>query len=271
MPEMFTAFFASAGGNPDLAFGNIIGSNIGNIGLIMGVAAMVYPIRIQRRLINKEMPVLLASTLIFTAFCLTDYELSRYEGIILFCGMIGYLYFLSREAKNADAFEDLTEDIPEQLGSVFSSILFVALGGVLLAVGADLLVGSSIEVAYRLEVSPVLIGITVVAIGTSLPELGASLAAAMRKQSDICAGNIVGSNLFNLLFVGGGVSSVYPIRVESSLFQVEMPVMLLITALLWLIFITDRKVTRLEGAFLLILYVLVIALASMSHLNIFRI
>lgn len=266
MPELFAAFFAVKGGNPDLAIGNILGSNLGNIGLIMGLTAMIYPISIQRRLIIKEMPILLVATILFSAACFNR-EISRLDGMLLILGMIGYLAYMVKSAKEGDPdmLEEALEEIPDPVNSTWASVMLVILGGGLLAVGANCLVGSAEELAGRLGVSDALIGLTLVAVGTSLPELAASIAAARRKQSGICAGNIVGSNIFNIMFVGGGVGVMMPISVDDALFQVEFPAMLLMTALLWLIYTTDKLVTRFEGVVLLIIYFLIILLAASSN------
>jgi len=223
MPEFFTTFFDSVKGNTGLGIGNIVGSNIANIGLILGVTTLIYPIAIQSRFISREAPFLLAVTLLFA--WLSKGGLSRIDGLVLMLVLVGYLVYLVRSAKS-DEMDPLSEEGSTKGESLFKSIVYIILGALLLGVGAEVLVNSAVEVATRLAVSPVLIGITVVAIGTSLPELGASIAAARQKQSAICAGNIVGSNLFNLLFVGGGVSMAFPLKVDLSLFDFAYPAMI---------------------------------------------
>lgn len=268
MPELFTAMLSTWEGNPDLTIGNIVGSNLGNIGLIMGLTALIYPIRIQSRLILKEIPILLVATLLFSAVCFNQL-ITRVDGLLLVLAMAGYLGYLVKSAKegkaDADVLEEIMEEIPHPTRSVWACLGFIIFGTVLLALGADLLVGGAVEMASRLGVSNALIGLTLVAIGTSLPELAASIAAARRKQSSICAGNIVGSNIFNILFVGGGVSIVIPVNVDIALFQIEFPAMLLMTALLWLIYTTDKLVTRFEGVILLVVYFLIILLSTSAN------
>jgi len=273
MPEMITAMIAAAGGNPSLAVGNIVGSNLGNAGLILGVAALIYPITIQSRLIKQEVPLLLIVTIMFTLMSMGGYvtggQIGRVEGILLLAGTAAYLYFVTSQAKKSglDEQEEISEELQDPITSVPKCVFFIVLGGVFLAIGAEMLVGSAVEIATRLEVSQVLIGLTVVALGTSLPELAASVAAALRKQSDIIAGNIVGSNIFNMLLIGGTVSTFFPLPVEKKLFVVEYPSMVLLTVLLWFAFYTQRKVTRLEGGFLLILYFVIIVLSFASQTN----
>lgn len=269
MPELITSFIAASRGSTGLAVGNIIGSNIGNSALIMGVAAIICPVAIQARLIRQEMPILLAATLAFAAMSMGGFlvagQIGQVEGIFLFSGAVAYLVFLvqqsTRESKKS--MPGLEEEIEHAPKSVGRSVLLVVVGAIGLAVGADLLVGSATQVAHRLNVSDVLVGLTIVALGTSLPELAASVAAARRKESDIIAGNIIGSNIFNILLIGGGVASFYPIPVDSKLMTVEFPALVLTTVILWVALYTGKVVTRLEGILLVILYFLIIGLATL--------
>ena len=257
MPEFFTTFFDSVKGNTGLGIGNIVGSNIANIGLILGVTTLIYPIAIQGRFISREAPFLLAVTLLF-AWLSRDGLLTRYDGLALVLILLAYLFYLVRSAKSDEQVDSPGEGDSSDDESLSKSIGKIVFGAVLLGVGAELLVGSAVVVATRLSVSPGLIGITVVAVGTSLPELGASIAAARQKQSAICAGNIVGSNLFNLLFVGGGVSVIFPLDVDQSLIDFSYPAMIGMTALLWFVYFNDRRVSRIEGGVLLTIYVIII-------------
>lgn len=271
MPELITAFIAAAGGNSGLAVGNIVGSNLGNAGLILGIAALICPIAIQNRLVKQEVPLLLIVTVMFTLMSmgglLVAGEIGRVEGILLLIGTVAYLYFMVVQAKRSGPHEndEITEELGEPVTSVSKCMFLILLGGAFLALGAELLVGSSVQIATRLGVPDVLIGLTLVALGTSLPELAASIAAALRKQSDIIAGNIVGSNIFNILLIGGSVSTFYPLQVEARMFVVEFPAMVLLTLILWFAFYTERKVTRMEGGFLVILYLAIIGLSIASQ------
>lgn len=269
MPELITALMAGARGSTELAVGNIIGSNLANTGLILGVAAIITPVMIQARLIKQEMPILLVATATFCLFGMGGLFLAgkilRWEGIILLVMAVCYLLFIVQQARRSRSKADiaLASEVQSAPKSLTKCIMLVVAGSIGLALGAELLVGASVEIAIRLNVSEALIGLTIVAIGTSLPELAASIAAALRKESDIIAGNIVGSNIFNLLLIGGGLSVFFPVPVEQNLMLVEFPSLLLITVLLWLAFFTDRKVTRREGVFLVILYCLMIGLSVM--------
>ncbi|MGF1483451.1 MAG: calcium/sodium antiporter [Opitutales bacterium] len=254
LPELVTALIAAGDGEDDLAIGNIVGSNLANVGLILGVSALVFPLTIQQRLIRKEVPILLALSGLF--FALSFGGLSRIEGGVLFLCMLGYLYFVTREAKTLPADEaEVSPDLANPIKSVPKCILLVVLGGVFLWLGAELLINSAAVLAEKAGIPKVIVGLTIVAIGTSLPELAASVAAALRKQSDIIAGNIVGSNIFNIVLIGGGVGTVYSLDVNERLFYLEFPAMIVFSGLLWFIFITQKRVVRAEGAILLLLYV----------------
>lgn len=267
MPELVTSLLA-AKESPGLAIGNIMGSNIANIGLILGITALFTPLAIQLRLINREVPILILVTLLFTFFAMGGF--TRLEGIILLILTVAYLFNVIRGAKsepdsvNAEFMEEVEEASNTSVGRAF---LLVLVGAVLLALGAEFLVGGSVEIASRMGISDALIGLTIVAIGTSLPELAASIAAARSGHSDICAGNIVGSNLFNLLLVGGCVSTVVPFSVDPGLFKVEFPAVIFLTVLLLWFFKTGHIVSRREGVALLLLYVAILSVSALSQLG----
>lgn len=267
MPELVTSLLA-AEESPGLAVGNILGSNIANIGLILGVTALIAPLAIQLRLIRREVPILIVVTMVFSLFAVGGF--SRLEGIILLAATVGYLVYIARSAR------EVTEATKAEFVAEVRAVAgmrtaracgYVIGGSVLLALGADLLVGSSVELASRLGVSDVLIGLTIVAVGTSLPELAASVAAAKMGHSDICAGNIVGSNLFNLLLIGGSVATISPIPVDPGLLRVEFPAMLILTVLLLWFFKTGHAVCRREGLILLFLYGAILSLSAASQMG----
>lgn len=267
MPEMMTSLLA-AKDSPGLALGNILGSNVANIGLILGVTAVIAPLAVQMRLIRREVPFLIGITLLFTFFAIGGF--SRVEGIILLVISVLYLIYVVRSAKDESS-AVATEFIEEVEASATRStpvgLGLVLVGGAFLALGADILVGSSVELAGRMGVSDTLIGLTIVALGTSLPELAASIAAARSGHADICAGNIVGSNLFNILLIGGGVATIIPIPVATSLFYVEFPALIALTAFLLWIFKSGHTVSRKEGVFLIFLYVAILSVSSLSQLG----
>lgn len=267
MPELITCLISALQGNSGLAIGNIVGSNLGNIGLILGIAAVLRPIRIQPRLIFKEMPILIAVTALFILLCWNG--ISRWEGVLLSVGMCGYLFFVTREARELppELREEMAAEWESTHDSVLICLLWIVLGSVALAVGSDVLVKSSVEIAERYEVSDFLIGFTLVAIGTSLPELATSIIASIRRQGDLCAGNIVGSNIFNMLLIGGSVAAVSPLSVPVTIFYLEIPAMAALTVLLWVFFTTARRVGRSKGAVLIVLYFVVIGASAWLQLG----
>ncbi|NQY32301.1 MAG: calcium/sodium antiporter [Coraliomargarita sp.] len=266
MPEMATSLMA-AKDNPGIALGNILGSNIANIGLILGVAAILAPLKIQLRLIRREVPILIGVTVVFGLFALGG-GFQRVEGAILLVLTAAYLIYVVRNAKAepqavAEEFAEGAEEIPQKSNP--AALALVLIGGGLLALGADFLVSSSVEIATRMGVSDLFIGLTIVAIGTSLPELSASIAAVRAGHGDICAGNIVGSNLFNILLIGGGVSALTEMDVQSELLLVEFPALLLLSALLLWFFKSGHIVSRREGVCLLFLYFTILSVSALSQ------
>ena len=267
MPEMATSLTA-AEDNPGIALGNILGSNIANIGLILGIAALIAPLKIELRLIRREVPILIGVTLLFAAFAFGG-GFQRWEGFVLLALAVAYLGYVVRCAKSDESIQsaDQFAEGAEEIGSktTKAAVFFILAGGLLLALGADLLVGSSVEIAMRLGASELLIGLTIVAIGTSLPELAASISAVRAGHGDMCAGNIVGSNLFNILLIGGGVSAITEIDVRDKLLVVEFPALLILSTLLFWFFKSGHVVSRREGVSLLFLYVAILSISALSQ------
>ncbi len=260
MPEMITSLVAAANGSAGLAVGNIVGSNLCNLGLILGIAALISPLSIQSRLIRMEVPVLFAVTLLFGGMAwgwMGGVSLiGRWEGILLLVGTVGYLIYLIRGARQGldESTDHLGDDLPPVVQSSGLIAVLILVGSAALAIGAELVFRSSVELAHRLDVNETLIGLTIVAVGTSLPELAASIAAAVRKQSDIVAGNIIGSNIFNMLLIGGATSTAYTLPIQPNLLGMEFPAMLGLTGLTWYLFWTGKVVTRREGLLLVVVY-----------------
>jgi cation:H+ antiporter len=267
MPEMATSLMA-AKDNPGIALGNILGSNIANIGLILGIAAILAPLKVELRMIRREVPILIGVTVLFGLFALGG-GFGRIEGGILLALTFAYLIYVVRSAKTKNSLElkaeftEGTEEIPRKSTPV--AVLYVILGGTLLALGADLLVSASVEMAMRMGASELFVGLTIVAIGTSLPELAASLAAVRAGHGDMCAGNIVGSNLFNILLIGGGVSAVAGIDVHNNLLIVEFPALIILSGLLLWFFKSGHIVSRREGVALLLIYFSILSLSALSQ------
>ncbi|HEY2784466.1 MAG TPA: calcium/sodium antiporter [Fimbriiglobus sp.] len=254
-PELVVNLSAAYSGATDLAVGNVVGSNIANVGLILGVAALVRPLSAHMRLLKIEMPVLLGLSALVWVFA-SDGVISRIEGGMLLVGFFLFLGYMFRQARGE------TPAVREEIGSQtaahaaapWAAGLSVLVGLAGLVGGAELMVRSAVEMATALGVSQTLIGLTVLAIGTSLPELAATSAAAIRGQSDIAVGNVVGSNLFNFLLILGTTSAVRPLPVAESLIRVDIPVMVGFAILLVLVLANGLKVHRWEGSLLLAAY-----------------
>lgn len=265
MPEFSTTLLA-ADSHPGLALGNILGSNIANTGLILGIAALLVPLKVKLRLVEREVPILILVTVVFGIMIFSN-GLGRLEGLVLLTGTVSYLIYIVRKAR--EEHWSPPEDLPEIRTTTFMALGLVLMGGLLLALGAELLVQSSVEIATRMGVSDVFIGLTIVAVGTSLPELAACIAAVRAGQGDLCAGNIVGSNLFNLLLIGGGAAAFKELPFTFEEIGLEYFAVLLLTiCLLWFVR-SGHTVSRREGAFLLFFYVAFIALATVQQYTAF--
>ena len=263
MPELVTSFYGAMQGSYDLAIGNIVGSNIANIGLILGITALVFPISVHSRLIRTEAPLVMGITFIFMAMSWNGL-ISQLEGILLLLITVGYLVFtvqsVRKERKAVTT--EITESIDVQQHGFFYCLFYIAIGALALQFGAELLIKSSVEIATRLGISEVLIGVTIVAVSTSLPELAASVMAAMRGHFDICAGNVIGSNLFNIIFIAGGVSILYPLEVDRSMLKIEYPTMIIFTGVASWLFVSQKKVTRIKGAILVSFYAIFLVVSA---------
>jgi cation:H+ antiporter len=264
LPEMATSFIA-AKDSPGIALGNILGSNIANIALILGIAAVIAPLKIKPRLIRPEVPILIGMTIIFSLFAMGG-GFRRVEGLILLTLTVAYLIHVVRGAKVKGSQEAPMEGIDAIVRKTTkTAVFFILIGGTLLALGAEVLVGASVEMAMRMGASELFVGLTIVAIGTSLPELAASVAAVRAGHGDMCVGNIVGSNIFNMLLVGGGVSAFVGMEVRDELLLVEFPALILLSGLLLWFFRSGHVVSRREGVSLLFLYVGILSLSALSQ------
>jgi cation:H+ antiporter len=258
-PEILVAVVAAARGEPGLAFGNAIGSNIVNIGLVLGLTAVVRPIPLESATLRREMPALLAVSLLTVSLFL-DARLSRPDGIVMLTGlaivMIWFVRLGVRSAENDPIKMDYEAEIPKDVSTKMAFVWLLAGLGVLL-VGAEWLVDGSIGVAQSLGVSEVVIGITIVAFGTSVPELAVSLVSALRGEYGLAIGNIVGSNIFNLLAVIGLAATIHPATVAPSVLSLHVFVMVAFTLVLFaMTYDYDGKalLSRLEGVALLAAY-----------------
>lgn len=256
-PELVVSLVAAIRDQPGVAVGNVVGSNVANIGLILGIVALVSPIRAQMRLVVREIPIMIVSGLVLTLFLLDGF-FSRGEGAIMFAALVVYvllmLWIARREpAATEEEYEKYeTEErlVPGSESRGWDIVLVVA-GLITLGAGAHLLVTGAVSFARLFGVSELMIGLTVVAIGTSLPELATSLIAAFRGEADIALGNIVGSNIFNVFAILGITALVHPIAADVSLLRFEIPVMLAYSLLLPVFAFRGLKIDRWEGGLLL--------------------
>lgn len=265
MPELLIGVVASVRESSDIAIGNVVGSNVANIALILGIAAVIRPIRVQMRLLVREVPVMIFVSLAFYIFVL-DGALSRWDGLTLLVGFVAYtLYLLEGARRESPALEVEYQKFVPAGGSLFGHILLTLVGlGTLLA-GAHLVVNGAANAAQVFGISELAVGLTVVALGTSLPELATAVAASVHDEGDILVGNVVGSNVFNVLAVLGASSVTREMSVAPSVIRVEAPVMLAVSVLVLPFVWTTLKLTRLEGSILLAAYsafIILLALPS---------
>lgn len=252
MPEFVINFFAALSGEDGLALGNIVGSNICNIALILGFSSVVLPMAISPGTLKKEYPIMMLVMILFYVVAL-DGLISRLDGLLLVAGLIGFFVFLVMDSRrNAGAFSRPTAVRERDSRSVLLRRAALLFGGIIfLAAGARLMVLAAVNIAAGFGIDQVVVGLTVVAIGTSLPELAASIVGAVKNEMDMSLGNVLGSNLLNVLFVVGLVAIMRPLQVDSESLSIHFPVMLGFGILLLPLAWTQFTLTRLEGGVLL--------------------
>lgn len=259
-PEILVSIDAALRGSPGLAFGNAIGSNIVNIGLVLGCTAMLKPIQLRSATLRREMPALLAVSLLTVSLFLDSF-LSRIDGLVMLVGLVIVMIWLARlgmrSAANDPLAGDFEAEIPQHV-SMKIATFWLIVGLATLLVGAHILVNGSIEIAETLGVSEVVIGITLVALGTSLPELAVSIVSVLKNEHGLAIGNIVGSNIFNLLAVIGIAAAIEPAALAPSVLSLHMFVMVAFTLVLFaMTYDYDGKseLSRLEGFALFAAYI----------------
>lgn len=260
-PELVVSIQAAIGGFPDIATGNVIGSNIANIALVLGLTAIITLLPVKRETVLRDWPVMVGASLLFLVFSL-DKTISRWEGIVLLVGLLGYIYITIRQTKNnspqnkeAHADTDEEDEEPEFTIAASIVILILSVGGLVL--GSRFLVIGAGELALKLGVSERIVSITVIAFGTSVPELATSLVAAFKKQPDISVGNLIGSNIFNILAIMGLTATIKPIRVNETILINDMPWMIGIALVLGLLLLPAKnsKLYRWKGVILISIYI----------------
>ncbi len=255
-PELIISITAALRGNGGIAVGNIIGSNICNIALILGVSAILNPIKVNIKLIRIDILIMIFTSLIVILFLL-DGKLQRYEGILLTLGIISYILLtliLARKERNELIEQEFVDLIPKRRVKIFYDFILILGGLIILVIGANLFIQGAVKVARLIGASEGLIGLSIVALGTSLPEFATSAVASLKKEGDISIGNLVGSNIFNIFFILGISSLLVPVT-AIGISMIDLYVMLFVAIITLPIARTGYIITRLEGLFLLLIYI----------------
>jgi cation:H+ antiporter len=265
-PEMLVASIAAAGGNPGLAVGNALGSNITNIALILGITALIIPLKVHSNILKREYPLLLLATLVATVCIGLDNHLGWIDGLIFALVLLAIMSWVVHQAlanrttasMDVDTLQqEFEQEIPEHMPMKEAMIKLIS-GFTVLLISSKLLVWGAINIATFFGISDLIIGLTIVAIGTSLPELAASISSARKGEHDIAIGNIIGSNMFNTLGVLGVAGLIEPSTLDSDVLSRDLPIMFLLTLLLFIMaygFRSHGRINRIEGGFLLALFI----------------
>jgi len=262
MPELFVSITSALEGHSDMSLGNIIGSNLSNLLLILGLSAIIKPVVFQKETRLYEIPMCLLFTITFMIFCNTKDGISRIEGVVLlllFCVFLGYTIFMGiKESKTNLEKDDAKE---EKNNSIVKNIILVILGVIGLKVGGDLTVDNAVNVANYFNISEKIISLTILAVGTSLPELVTSVTAAIKGNSDIAIGNIIGSNIFNILLILGVASIIKPITYNVT-YNFDISILIVATVILALFpFIPPKdKMSRANGIIYFLMYIAYLAI-----------
>ena len=260
-PELAVSLHASFTSQADLAVGNVVGSNICNVLLILGASALVAPLVVAQQLVRLDVPIMIGvSGLVF--FFGIDGSIGTSDGVVLFVGGVSYTLFLlfqSRREENPEVQDEYAQEYgPREFSWAKVSVELLAfVGGMIcLVLGSQLLVKGAVTIAEAMEINPLIIGLTIVALGTSLPELATSIVASLRGERDIAVGNVVGSNIFNILVVLGATSALSPggIVIDPSVLAFDIPVMIGVAVICFPICLNDNLVSRWEGGMLLVYY-----------------
>ena len=252
-PELAVSIDASLKGHGDVAMGNVVGSNICNIALILGLSALIAPLPINKKLLKLDMPLMMAASLLLLLFFWLNNGVNRWQGALLFAGVVSYtVWSIYSSRKEGVSEDDGGDEVEIKEVNTFLSIGLVIAGLLTLVFGAKFFVGCATFIATKLGVPEAIIALTVVAFGTSLPELATSVVAALKHEQDIAIGNVVGSNIFNILCIMGIAPMIKPVAAQGITF-LDMGLMIGIAALLWIMMIFGKKINRAEGALLLVI------------------
>lgn len=251
LPEFGASVYASYHGSGAIAVGNIIGSNIANIGLILGITVIIGSIRTSAEMLKRDGFIMLGVSFLFVGIAIGG--ITRLDGLILITCFVLYMRLLYMQRKGTNSAAGATSRASDGDRTIREVVKLLA-GGAGIFLGAKLLVDSAIDIAFAIGVSESVIGVTLVAFGTSVPELAVCISAITKKFESIAIGNVIGSNIFNILWVGGVASLVSPLRVDEALLRFSMPVMLLTAALLLVFMRTNWKLERWEGVVFVVMY-----------------
>lgn len=259
-PEAAVSITSSLSGNNALAVSNVIGSNLFNMMLIIGLCALLRELKIGRDVLNKDLPFLVVITAILSGFIIIGWSISRVEGIILFLLIIGYVSYLVYSAKKTKE----AQIVEKPKMGLLRSIIYIIGGMAGIIIGADFVVDSASYIAMAFGMSETLVGLTIVAIGTSLPELVTSLTALKKEENQLIIGNVIGSNIFNILFVLGASSIISPITINPNML-IDVALMLGVTILFFIFGKTQDKYDKKEGFVLVALFIAYMAFAIMRN------
>lgn len=272
-PELAVSVQSVLAGQGDISLGNVVGSNICNVLLILGLSAIIAPLTVAQQLIRLDVPIMVGVSALVLFFGL-DGRLDRSDGVVLFVGGLLYTMFLLYQSRRET--DSVVQEEYAQFGEISSGarnawihVGLFTVGLVMLVAGSQLLINSAVAIATAMGASPLIVGLTVVAVGTSLPELATSVAASFRGESDIAVGNVVGSNIFNILVVLGVASGLSPtgITISPSALLFDIPIMLIVAAACLPIFFTGSRVCRREGGLLLGYYGLYVSYLVLSEIR----
>ena len=256
-PELVVSIKAAIDGNPGIVVGNVVGSNICNIALILGVAALISPMQVKTQIVRREIPIMIVVSL-FMLYVLFDDSITRIEGIVLVIGIVFYVtlsyWYSVKEQVTTEIIKELEDNLPKNPRSVWMSLLLMIVGLGLLVGGSNLFVDGAVAIAERLGVSQAVIGLTIIALGTSLPELTTSIVASLRNENEIAIGNAVGSNVFNILSVLGISSLVSPIS-ETGVTIIDLSIMMFFAVIIFPLSRSKFTLHRWEGALLFTGYI----------------
>lgn len=250
-PELLVSLTAALDGHPEIAIGNVLGSNIANIALVLGLTTIILPITVKRTTVRLDWPIMMGATILFFLFA-QNRKIDWWEGLIYTIGLIAFNFFqVWSSKKNEEEIDDLGDS---QGMKIWKSIGMIIVGVVGLALGTEWLLGGAVKIAANFGVSEHIIGVTILAFGTSVPELITSIMAALKKQTDISVGNLIGSNIFNLFGVIGITSLVKEISISSIVLENDMYWLLAISFLLFPLMLMKNRIGRLKGAILFLTY-----------------